>query len=257
MPKAPFKPERYALLTAAAGMLGARMAERLTRDGWRVIGTSRRKPALDALAASLGRRAGFVPVVADLADGGGADLIGRLARRGIQPALVVNNAFDMSNQKLGTSGMPTRRQWKIEFDYAVVAPYEIVMAAAATTGSTLEVVVNVASMYGVVPRNPSLYDDPVRQSPIHYGVAKAAMIHLTRELAVRLAPRGVRVNAVSYGGVEGRVDDAFKARYARLSPMGRMLKPEEVPGIVAMLASRDASAITGQNVVVDAGFTVW
>ena len=96
----------------------------------------------------------------------------------------------------------------------VVVPYELTMALVQHPSSKLESVVNIGSQYGVVAPNLNLYSDPVRESPLHYGVAKAGMGHLTKELAIRLAGQGIRVNCVAYGGVEGRVDDDFKARYS-------------------------------------------
>ena len=251
--------KRTVLVTGATGLIGTQLVKRFLRDGCRVVGTSRRLEALSAFGAALPAGSDFVGVVADLGgDGNGSEgLVRELATRGLLPHAVVNNAFDMANQKLDPGGHPRRDQWMTEFDYAVVVPYRIATGIAEASDSPLDAVVNIASMYGIVPRNPALYDNPTLESPIHYGVAKAAMIHLTRELAVRLAPKKIRVNAVSYGGVEGRAGETFKARYAKLVPMGRMLRPEETAGIVAMLASADASAITGQNVVVDAGFTVW
>ena len=57
-------------------------------------------------------------------------------------------------------------------------------------------------MYGIVPPNPNLYKKGESGTPIHYGVAKAALIHLTKELAIRLSDKQVRVNSISYGGVE-------------------------------------------------------
>jgi len=112
-------------------------------------------------------------------------------------------------------------------------------------------------MYGIVTATPALYDDPRNMAPMHYGVAKAALIHLTKEMAVRLAPRGVRVNAVSYGGIEGRADEAFAARYKKLAPLERMLRLDEVHAPVEFLLSAGASGMTGHNLVVDGGWTLW
>jgi hypothetical protein len=102
-----------------------------------------------------------------------------------------------------------------------------------------------------------LYSDAVNQSPLHYGVAKAALQQLTRELAVRLANRDIQVNCVAFGGVEGRVDDAFKQRYAQLCPMGRMLREEEVVTPVDMLLSDGCSGVTGHTLAVDGGWGIW
>mgnify|MGYP003739618353 FL=1 len=127
------------------------------------------------------------------------------------------------------------------------------MALTNLPDSRLSSIVNISSMYGIVAPNPLLYDDGLKNSPVHYGVCKAALIHLTKELAVRLAPRNIRVNAISFGGVEGRVDEAFKSRYARLCPLGKMLTEEDLGGSVEFLASEQSRGITGHNLVVDGG----
>jgi NAD(P)-dependent dehydrogenase (short-subunit alcohol dehydrogenase family) len=92
---------------------------------------------------------------------------------------------------------------------------------------------------------------------VHYGVVKAALIHLTKELAVRFADKNIRVNAVSFGGVEGRVDNQFKKRYADLCPNGRMLNDNDLTGAIDFLISRNSLAVTGHNLVVDGGWTIW
>jgi len=137
-----------------------------------------------------------------------------------------------------------------------VFPYQLTMLLAQSSKS-LRSVVNVGSMYGIVPPNPSLYDDGFQSSPIQYGVAKAALHQLTKELAVRLATSGVRVNAVAFGGVEGRVSDEFKQRYANFVPSRRMLSVDEIVGPVAFLLSEDSSAVNGHVLVADGGWTVW
>jgi len=110
-------------------------------------------------------------------------------------------------------------------------------------------------MYGVVAPTPALYDDFTGESAPHYGTGKAALVHLAKELAVRLAPH-VRVNAVSYGGVTGRADAAFEARYAQLAPLGRMLDEGDIAGPVLFLASAAAGGVTGHNLVVDGGWSL-
>ena len=125
------------------------------------------------------------------------------------------------------------------------------------TNTVLESVVNIGSQYGVVAPNLNLYSEPIKDSPLHYGVAKAALGHLTKELAVRLAPQGIRVNCVAFGGVEGRVGDDFKKRYAELCPMGRMLNEADLAGPVDLLLSPSSSAITGHTLIVDGGWSIW
>lgn len=112
-------------------------------------------------------------------------------------------------------------------------------------------------MYGIVPPNPSLYKNPEQDSPIQYGVAKAAQIHLTKELAIRLASKNIKVNAISFGGIEGRVDNEFRNKYAKLCPLKNMLKEEDVIGAIDFLASNNSVGMTGHNLVIDGGWSVW
>ena len=112
-------------------------------------------------------------------------------------------------------------------------------------------------MYGMNAFNPNLYGEGAFRPPLQYACAKAALIHLTKCLAVQFAPQKIAVNCVTYGGVEGRVDDEFKKRYAKLCPMGRMMSADETVGAVDFLLSDKAAYMTGQNIVVDGGWGVW
>jgi NAD(P)-dependent dehydrogenase (short-subunit alcohol dehydrogenase family) len=223
--------------------------------------TSRSQDKIDDLmrSAALTSVRGVVRgIVAELgARDGVAGLLDRLASAGLRPTCLVNNARNADYLQLEGTGRPSARNWLAEFELDVVVPYELSMGLAAMPDSRLASIINITSMYGVVAANPKLYEDAPRQSPIHYNVAKAALIHLTKELSVRLAPRNIRVNSIAYGGVAGRGDKAFEARYASLVPTGRMLREDEIAGAVAFLASAASSGMTGHNLVVDGGWSAW
>lgn len=248
------------LITGATGNLGREMALGFSRLGHWVAFTSRGGDAAIELqqACRAAGAAGVLGITVDLtADDAAARVVDALAAAAMAPDILINNARNVEFLRSDNDGTMAAAHWRGEFALGVMVPYQLTTTLLAASGSRLTNVINIASMYGVVAPNLALYADPTRQSPINYGVVKAGLIHLTKELAVRLAGRGVRVNAISYGGVEGRVDAAFKLRYAALCPSGRMLGRDEVFGPVQFLASDAASGMTGHNLVVDGGWSTW
>jgi len=115
------------------------------------------------------------------------------------------------------------------------------------------VVVNFASIYGVTVPPRGLVSDGEKN--IAYGVSKAAVIQLTRHLAVYAAPRA-RVNCVVLGGVEHEQPLDFVERYQDRVPVGRMAKPVDVLGAVFYLISNASGYVTGSTVTVDGGWTI-
>ena len=113
-------------------------------------------------------------------------------------------------------------------------------------------IINFASTYGLVSPPPEMYE--AGQKHIAYGVSKAAVIQLTRHLAVHLAPR-LRVNCVVPGGVRFRQSEEFQRRYAKHTPLRRMMEPSELHGILAYLCSEDSSYSTGGVFPIEGGWT--
>ncbi|MDF1746385.1 MAG: SDR family oxidoreductase [Gimesia sp.] len=119
-------------------------------------------------------------------------------------------------------------------------------------------VIMIGSMYGVVGSYPEAYEDICNASPVAYHTMKGGIIHQTRHLSVYWAKDHVRVNCLSPGPFPS--DAAPEAMVERLkthSPMGRMGTPAEMKGAVVFLASEASSYVTGQNILVDGGWTAW
>jgi hypothetical protein len=247
------------LLTGATGKFGKLLSRHFVGLGDTVIGTARSGEALECLVKTLnGGNRSFIGIVSDLAASGGVErLVAELASRSLHPDCLINNARSLEYLNVQDNGIVSRENFVNEYILDVVVPYELTMLLAKQADSHLTKVVNIGSQYGSVAANPSLYDDPERQSPIHYSVAKAGLVHLTRELAVRLANKKVQINCVAFGGVEGRVDEAFRQKYAKLCPMGRMLTEDELAGPVEILLSVHSHGITGHTLMADGGWSLW
>jgi NAD(P)-dependent dehydrogenase (short-subunit alcohol dehydrogenase family) len=122
-------------------------------------------------------------------------------------------------------------------------------------------IVNVGSLYASVSPDVRMYDhvpmDPPFLKPPAYGASKAGLVNLTRYFATHLAPRGVRVNALSPGGVAGGQDAEFVAKFSARVPLGRLGEPAELVQPLLFLATEASSYVTGINLKVDGGFTAW
>ena len=117
--------------------------------------------------------------------------------------------------------------------------------------------INVASLYGVVAPDHRIYDGQSFKSFPAYSASKAGVIGLTRWLATWWGKDSVRVNSVSPGGVLNNHNERFTVAYGSRTPMGRMAEKDEISGILIYLLSDASRYCTGQNFVIDGGFTSW
>ncbi|MBH5401197.1 SDR family oxidoreductase [Bradyrhizobium sp. CNPSo 4010] len=267
---------RTALVTGAGGLLGRQHVVALSEAGARVVVTEVGLAQAEAAVAALEQTAPSADLIALAIDVTTLDSVHaaheQLSGRGVSIDILVNNAAIDPKVTSAPGVMHSSRfeafpvpQWQTEIAVGLTGA----MLCAQVFGSAMAsrgrgVILNIASDLGVIAPDQRLYRQPqvTREEeqpvkPVTYSVIKHGLIGLTKYLATYWAERGVRVNAISPGGVFNNQDPAFVERLTRLIPMGRMAKVDEYRAAVQFLCSDASSYMTGQNLVMDGGRSVW
>jgi NAD(P)-dependent dehydrogenase (short-subunit alcohol dehydrogenase family) len=240
--------DQVAIVTGASRGIGFAIAQRFVAEGWKVAITGRNAEALDQAAKDLGGPEVAIGVAGkgDDADHRAAVVDTVLGQFGPVTTLVNNIGINPAYGPLGTLDLTAARKM---IDVNLLGTLGWVQEALRGGLSDGGSIVNISSVSGVRPV-PGIG---------FYGVTKAALIHLTEELAVELAPK-VRVNAVAPAVVKTRfatvLYEGREEEVAATYPLGRLGVPEDVAGAVAFLCGRDAGWITGQTLVLDGGVTL-
>ena len=246
---------RNVFITGGTGKIGSELVSNMILDGHSVVFTSRSQDKADSFISDKG----LDPVKCfgmEMNFDQQSDFTNWVGSIPIKVDTIIHNARTIDHLRSDKNGRMSINQFQIEYFMAVTMPY-LLTYALLDAGHDLKDIVFIGSMYGTVAPTPSLYDNFENSSPINYGPAKAAQIHLTKELAVRLREREVRVNCISYGGLVGRVDEAFRMRYNKLNPLNRMLNNQDLYPPVQFLLNNPGLAINGENIQVDGGWTIW
>ena len=234
------------LVTGGTRGIGLAIAHRLVRDGAAraVLGYMRNDSAAETAAAEI--RAAGAEVVLVRGEVSKPHVVEELASHGPYRVVVHNAATGVIRPALETEDK--HWDWTLNANARALLALARVTAPQMTDGSSIVAISSLGSVR--VLENYTLV-----------GVSKAALEALVRYLAVELAPRGIRVNAVSAGVVETGALEHFPNREEMLAsgaanPAGRLVTPEDLAGVVSFLASADAEMIRGQVVVIDGGWSL-
>lgn len=251
---------RVAIVTGGAGLLGRQFSEALCEAGARVVIASPTLARCEAWAAELGRRgfaAGAATVDIGSPESCAALVDTTLARYG-RLDILVNNGYAR-----GTPAPPeelSAEAWRAWIDIGLSGTFYCAQAAGrAMLEQGVGTIINIGSIYGFLGVDAHMYPPGVANyGTAAYGAVKGGVLTLTRNLAVAWAPRGVRVNCLSPGGFPNeRVDDEFLRRFTAKVPLGRMGNSSDLKGAIVFLASDASAWMTGQNLVIDGGWSAW
>jgi gluconate 5-dehydrogenase len=253
---------RQALVTGGSGRLGFAIGGALAQAGASVLIAGRDAAKSEAAAARI------------RADGGEARAVKMdvTNTRSVERALAGAGALDIlvNNAIAPPPGLPNpvspRRarfpedaDWKGGLDVTLGATFRLIRSAVPRLRRGKGSIINIATMYALVSPDHRVYGTSGEDSPAYYGAGKAGMLQLTRYYARLLGPEGIRVNALSPGPFPSAAvkagQPALMRRLAAKTALGRLGEPDELMGAVVFLSGDASSYLTGQNLVVDGGWT--
>lgn len=255
---------RVALIVGGAGHIGRAAAEAVMQLGASSVILDLDSERCSRTAAELSTATGGRAI------GLGCDLADEQATRAaVRHAVTLSGRLDIVVHCAAYVGTTPVAGWGAPFAQQTVAAWDAGLrvsltsafviaqeAAPALAASGHGAIVLIGSIYGVVGPDMRLYADTAMANPAGYGAAKGGLLQLGRYLATTLAPT-VRVNLLSPGGIERGQPEVFQERYIARTPLGRMATEEDMKGAVAYLASDLSGYVTGQNLVIDGGWTAW
>lgn len=255
---------RKALLTGGAGHIGLAVGEALVELGATVAILDLDQKACQKRAAVLSRLrpGGAVSMPCDLRDE-------EATRAVVRQAVHELGGLDILVHCAAYVGTSRVAGWAVSFEQQTVEAWDAALRVNLTSAFTMVQeakdalaasghgsVVFFISTYGLVGPVPELYAGTDMAQPAGYAASKGGLLQLARWLATTMAPR-VRVNAITPGGVWRDQPAVFLQRYESRTPLGRMATEEDLKGAVAYLSSDLSAYVTGHNLVVDGGWTVW
>ena len=239
--------KKIIIITGGNGLLGSAIIEKLIEDGAFVINLDINHKTNESLSN----------IECDITNQESVDnSLNLIINKYEKIDGLVNNAYPRT-QDWGNKFEDIKLDsWKKNIDwqlnsYFYMSQQVAVQMAKQKSGS----IINIASIYGVIGPDFTVYDGTNMTMPAGYAAIKGGLINLTRYMASYFGPHKVRVNTVSPGGIFDNQNISFVENYEKKVPLRRMGLPEDITPSVSFLLSDESKYITGQNLIVDGGWT--
>ena len=256
---------KMSLVTGGARNLGYDMALALAEAGSTVAVTSRTQSDADSAAREIAQTTGQTTrgFSLDVRDEAQVEqVIDAVLKDMGRLDILINNAGNVVSTP-DTAPMEKRpaEMWLETLDVNLNGVFYCSKHAVAKAMKPARsgVIINIGSTAGIIGKDRRVYQGTsMGGATIDYHAAKGAVINMTRDMAVHLAPDNIRVNCISPGGFFRHQPEPFVKAYSQTIPMGRMGQDgKEMKGAAVYLASEASSYVTGHNLVVDGGLTIW
>lgn len=254
------------IITGALGLLGSTYVEGFSQEGANVVIVDLRDELCNQRAEEKAQKYGTEPlgIGCDIAN---KEEVERMVKSVVSKYgcidVLINNAAIQTEHFFAPFEEYSVENWDKVMSVNVTGMFLCSQAVGKEMKKEREgSIINIASIYGIVAPDQRIYEgafysEKQINTPLVYSTSKGAVISLTRYLATYLAKYGIRVNAVTPGGVYSGQNEIFVKKYSERCPLGRMAKPEEIFNAVYFLACDASSYITGHNLIVDGGWTIW
>jgi len=252
---------KVAVVTGGAGYLGSSISKGLATFGAKVFVVGRTEKKLKEFVENnnqmLEQKMEYY--VCDITNEEDFEnIINKITKYNKSIDILVNNAYGKQNEKFEEL---TKELWNKALENTLTHYFTCIKTISPimlkqNKGS----IINIASLYAFLGTDQRIFKPLGRKSPIHYSVSKGGILQMTRYLAMLWAEKNIRVNSISPGHFPPKrgpeKPDYMKELNYRI-PLGRIGKPEDLAGSVVLLSSDASSYMTGQNIVVDGGWSVW
>ena len=240
--------KKVAILTGSSGQLGQCLIKKLVENDFYVYGLDFSASPKEIESLSIQK--------VDITDVNAvASFFEELQKSGVTVDCLINNAgvgvFSSFKQR-------TKAEFMRVLEVNLFGTFNMIQHSLnLLTKDRLANIINIGSIYGVVSSDPAIYDDLDRMNSEVYSASKSGIIQLTKYFSVHLSKNNVSVNTVSPGGIFNAHPQGFIGNYSKKCPLGRMGDVSEMADAIMLFVNNTNAYLTGQNLIVDGGFTAW